>query len=476
VRGTCFVAVACRGARHFAQNTNEQVVRAMKQDVLPIKKGLEFFAFLIKAAGLALSINVFGTGLAFLLQIILARHLGAEAYGVFSYVFAWMSLLIVMVSGGFSISALKFIPLYIQKGAPDQARNVINYAEHVCLQGCLVMGLAAVCFGYILSSDISHDLAMTALVASVAVPLVAYLRLRSAALRGLGLIGWALIPESIVRDGVILALIAALVIALATPITAPMSMAIFILGVTASLLVVSKKLNQVLPSRDTSKPRPGQQREWRRVSRSIGVEVLAQLLLRRIDILLVGILLDTTSAGYYAAASRISEIIQYPLAAINSIAYPHVAKLHAIGERARLQRLVSTTSVITGAGALAIGIPIIWFAPLILSQFGSSFVVATGALFWLIAAHVVNAFSGSIGALLTMTGHQNQSAIIMLCIVAISAVLNIILIPIWGISGAAIANVLSVAVWRLTLSWIIWRKLKILPGIGGLFLKPRHQP
>jgi O-antigen/teichoic acid export membrane protein len=64
--------------------------------------------------------------------------------------------------------------------------------------------------------------------------------------------------------------------------------------------------------------------------------------------------------------------------------------------------------------------------------------------------YFVSAISGSVGFILQMTGKQNVFQVILLSAAVINIALNIVLVPIYGISGASFATMTSMIFWNLT--------------------------
>ena len=76
----------------------------------------------------------------------------------------------------------------------------------------------------------------------------------------------------------------------------------------------------------------------------------------------------------------------------------------------------------------------------LLMMFGPDFVEAYPLMCVLAVAFLVRALAGPAQNLLTVTGHQNTAVIILAITVFICGGLNMLLIPILGLTGAAIAT------------------------------------
>ncbi|MEO0985183.1 MAG: polysaccharide biosynthesis C-terminal domain-containing protein [Cyanobacteria bacterium J06639_14] len=112
---------------------------------------------------------------------------------------------------------------------------------------------------------------------------------------------------------------------------------------------------------------------------------------------------------------------------------------------------------------------LIYFAQPVLQLFGPEFIAAKGSLIVLILGQLVNVGAGSVGYLMTMTGYQNQSALVMVVSALANVILNLMGIHFFGIIGAAIATALSMAMWNIWLYSLVVQKLGVRPSILDAF-------
>ena len=194
------------------------------------------------------------------------------------------------------------------------------------------------------------------------------------------------------------------------------------------------------------------------------------VVLRQTDTLMIGMMVGTSSVGIYAAALETSAWVNFVLLAVNSIAAPMFAALYVEGDRANLQRLAATVARWMFPLALVVSVGLMVFADPILGLFGAEFGAAKPAMLWLIGGQLVNVGAGSVGYLLTMTGHQNQCAIAVGCSAVLNFGLNLVLIPQFGLVGAAIATAICMSVWNLWLHVLVVKHLGIRPSIWAAVL------
>lgn len=116
-------------------------------------------------------------------------------------------------------------------------------------------------------------------------------------------------------------------------------------------------------------------------------------------------------------------------------------------------------------GILGISLPValglVILGDWVLSIFGPDFPEGYAALVILVAAQLVNALAGSVGFLMTMTGHERQAAFIMAVSVVVNLALNAVLIPRFGIEGAAVATAFTTVLWNALMFLFVHRQLRI---------------
>ena len=106
-----------------------------------------------------------------------------------------------------------------------------------------------------------------------------------------------------------------------------------------------------------------------------------------------------------------------------------------------------------------------------LMLFGPGFDAGYPLLFLLVFGVVARAAVGPCESLLTMSGNQNICAFVYAMTLALNIALSVVLIPHFGLWGAAIATASSMIFEASALSFTVWRKL----GIVMLIFVPRRQ-
>jgi O-antigen/teichoic acid export membrane protein len=170
---------------------------------------------------------------------------------------------------------------------------------------------------------------------------------------------------------------------------------------------------------------------------------------------------DSAETGLYAAGSRIATLITFGINSVNSVLAPTIAALYAKNHKAELQK----TLTFAARGVLAYTVPVVlvllfWGKP-ILQLFGYEFGAAYPVLLILAIGQVIIAACGSVGFLMTMTGHQRQALQVIAGSAVATIILNLCLIPLFGLLGAAVATVIATAGRTVVLTILVWQYMRL---------------
>jgi PST family polysaccharide transporter len=182
---------------------------------------------------------------------------------------------------------------------------------------------------------------------------------------------------------------------------------------------------------------------WREVLRSsvpYGLAVLAVSLMNRLDLLLLERLAPLEEMGRYAAASKVTSLLEtLPLIAMATL-YPVMAR-YATEDRARLRALHRRAVCSFGLVALPLlAVTALGSSWLIVLLFGRSFLGAESSLVVLLWHTAFLYLALPSGNLLVSLGKERVNLVVNLIGLALNAALNIALIPSLGAVGAALAS------------------------------------
>ena len=215
--------------------------------------------------------------------------------------------------------------------------------------------------------------------------------------------------------------------------------------------------------------------KWKEAAYPLSVVGGLQLMYSYSDIIILGFFHSNEDVGVYRAVGQLGTLVVFGLSAINQILQPNFAKLYASKDIDKLQKIVTYSSFAIFIFASIPALVFFFFGEFILKFiFGDEFVIGFIPLVILTLGQLANAAFGSVGALLNMTGHEKDAMRGMMYSLGINIFLAFILIPQFGMLGAAISTAASLMVWNIILRYYVKKRLDI-ESIGFIqLLKQRN--
>ncbi|RMI02072.1 MAG: flippase, partial [Calditrichaeota bacterium] len=167
----------------------------------------------------------------------------------------------------------------------------------------------------------------------------------------------------------------------------------------------------------------------------------------RVDRLLVGYFLPASEVGIYQAASQAAMLSAMIMGAFNAIFSPMSARLYHQGEIGRLNELYKVST----KWGLYISLPyflVLLVAPrgVMAVMFGRPYVSGASPMLVMAGAQLFNAATGAVGILLIMSEYSRRRLMQAIVAFVINMLMCTLLIPPFGLLGAAWAVLVSVVV------------------------------
>ena len=424
---------------------------------------------LLRAASGTMSLQVVAVALAFATTLVLARLLGPAGYGVFAFASAAVNLLTVLVMFGMDNLVMREVAVGNAEQSARRLRGILRFGVVLTLL-IAVLSAGLVHFGLTAAPDLlAPEMIAALLVAVYALPFIALMRVVRAALRGiqrpviatapflvgqpliffLAVLGaWLAVPELLTAQAAVTLQVGCYVLVAALSIGLWLALKPEFLSEGGSLIETGAWLRSALP-----------------LLLAAGASELA----RHTDRVMLGFLADAEAVGLYNVASRTAILVTFFLTALNVGLTPYVADRFAKKSLPEVQQGVTRLTRIAFAGSLALGLFLVIFADFVLALFGPEFVAGRRVLEILVASNLAAVFLGSVTAFLTMTHHERWAALGIGAGALLNIVLNLVLIPRYGMEGAAIATLLSGLTWKLLLLYCVIRFLGLdVSALGWL--------
>jgi O-antigen/teichoic acid export membrane protein len=415
-----------------------------------------------------MAIRMLAMGLNFAVQLVMARVMGLSAFGIANTALALLNILAIPAALGYETAAIRYVAL-AREEQPLLRALTVQFARTVMIGSlvtCLFVAVAAAVELALGREEAAIGLAMLIAI----IPGFALVRVGEAWLRGFGCLVKALVNSGVVIPVLTVVFIGALWLAGGMHRSLGVEAALGARAVATAVAVltvaafVAGKLDRGLDPRPALDP--GQAKEIHRTALVLcGVAALT-MAISQMDIVAVSLLRGAAEAGVYSAASRVVQAMNIALVAVNFVLAPKIARLFAAGERGRLQREASSAAGWSTCLMAAAGLLLIPGAPLVLGIFGSGFGGGADALRVLMLGQLVNAFCGPAGAILNMTGLQSRAIRVLAVASAVDVVLFTVLIPAFGLVGAAAATATCTALWNFGMLAYVRLRVQVwsLPG------------
>lgn len=204
----------------------------------------------------------------------------------------------------------------------------------------------------------------------------------------------------------------------------------------------------------------------------IMVSGVAVLLAVRADTFLVGTLTDMKRTGYYVIALNIAVAIDIPIKGLHAASVPFMTKYLAEENWAELRSLYHKVSInLLTAGLLLFGC--IWVSVDDLYRLMPEKVEVSQGKFVLLFLCIgkLIEMAVSLNSPLVYYSKYYRYSLVALCLLALANIgFNIWLIQLFGLPGAAVATLLSIACYNLFGLVLVWTKFRMQPFTRSMIL------
>lgn len=417
-----------------------------------------------RGGGLNLAGAILGQAAVFSILLLLARWFDIREVGRYAQCYAVLSLLGLLALSGFRAGVTRFVAVHLADDDPAAVRGTVRLALGVSGGAAALLGvLLALAAPWL--ADRLHDPALTGGLRLMALTLPA-MTLCEAALaatrgwrsqRAFTLIGQIYEPVGrLLLTAILLVLGAGLTGAFWAIVAAGWSAA------ALALLALRRRLRALDGAARTYQPR--QLFSFSTVS---WVSSLSSTGLIWLDTLLLGFFANP-DIGVYNVATRLVTVAVFVLAPLNAAFGPYLAHLYHQG---RLDEVRRSYAAVTG-WVVRLSLPafaaLLAFPDELLRLFGPEFAVGASVTVILAVGQIVNAATGPCGTVLNMSGRVALNMWDNLAALVLNVLLNLWLIPAYGIVGAAAAWAVSLAVVNVARVLQVRSLIQALPVSRGM--------
>jgi O-antigen/teichoic acid export membrane protein len=419
-----------------------------------------------RMAGAAFIIRVMSAAIAYVSQVLMARWMGVGEFGTYVAVWVWVLLIGNVANAGLASAAQRFIPEYTERKDLEGLRGFIFGSRAVGVALATVMtglGLVALWqYGHILSQALVMPLALAAL----CLPVFVLTDIQDGIARSYNWTDLALGPPYLLRPVLLLAGMAGgHLLGFAATATAAMACAVVATWIAA--VVQMMLMDRRLADKVETGPRRIEPGYWMKASLPIFVVETFYLALTYTDIVLLKALVGPQEVAVYWAAVKTLALVAFIYFAVSAAAAHRFSEYHVAGDKEKLAAFLAASIRWTFLPSLAATILILVFGKPFLMMFGPDFVRGYPAMFIASIGLLARAAVGPVERLLVMSGHQAVCAVIYAAAFAVAVALCLVLIPPFGLIGAAAATTVALVVESVLLFWVTTTRLGLSLSLLG---------
>ncbi len=403
-----------------------------------------------RAAVIAFSIRVAGAGVALLTQVLLARWLGTYEFGIYAYVWTWVILLGSLIDFGFATTAQRFIPEYTGHKAFNLLRGFLTGSRWIVVAISTALAGAAALVIHFTEPWVNHFVVLPLYLGCITLPLYGLTMVQDGIARSYNWINLALMPLYIVRPIAIVVLMGAAHFA-GFSTSAVTAVTASIVATWATAIMQTFMLDRRLKTVVEPGPKSYALRPWLATSLPVFMVGSFYFLLTYIDVLVLEVFRPPNEVAVYFAATKVLALVAFIYFSVWAVAARKFSEFHVAGDRERLAEFLAASIRWTFWPSLAATVVLLVFGRPILWLFGPEFLQGYWLLPLLAAGLLARASVGPAERLLNMLGEQRVCAFVYAGAFALNLIGCFMLIPHFGMVGAAISTSTALFAESLTL-------------------------
>ncbi len=409
-----------------------------------------FAAFVVRAAA---------AGFSFSMNVVVVRLLGAHEAGIFFLGQTFLLILAMLPRIGLDNVLVRFVSVTNDQGKPGAANGVLLKAVMLALPlAVFSAGITYAKSDWICSTVLNQPefVDVLRLFAIAIIPFAGF-QLFSFALQGNRCFVWAALINSVLFP-------MSLLIAASFSGTFGVDSAAALAKVAITSAVAILALSVIVWSRTTDQSIQRNSVQWRVIlAAALPTFVIAICSYANTwsPQLVLAAFVEPDQVAVFSVSQRTAALLTLFLLPVSAVAAPTFAELHARNELDELRAFVRRVNGLT----LLISFPplmaLFAFAPQILSIFGPQFAEAKWVLRILVSGQLCNVITGGNGFLLIMSGNERSFRNSSIISTVGGLVLAFLLIPRFGVIGAAIAAAVSLLIWNSSIWLHVYMNLGI---------------
>ena len=396
--------------------------------------------------------GVLGLLLALLIQfiskLVIARYYLEAGYGIFSLALLILNFAMIVSSLGLQEGCTRYIAYFLGRNDNQSTARVVLVTAIMTVMASILIGAVLYFSASEISTGIFHTSELIVALRAFApgVPLYTMIVVVSAIFRGFSRVKTQVIFQFMMHN-FIFVLCLLIIVLLRLPFSFVFYAYTFSLAVTLVVLVIYSLVHLPrLVACNSYKIDISTSRELLVFSLPLMMTLMLSTLIISIDTVILGYFKAVTEVGLYSAAYNLAYMTYLPSAAFAMIYTPVATRLYANDQQNELNRIYTISIKWVVFLSMPFFLILCFFPSSLMSLiYGQSFIPAGSTLPILATGFLVsNLLCAAMGTLVAI-GESKNIMWFYLTGAIINILLSMILIPVMGIAGAAIASAVSLA-------------------------------
>ena len=447
----------------------------MFSKIKEIFNGNSHFSDIVRGSGITFALKIAGTVIGLYLVLLISNKYGAESLGLYSLSMTTLMLVGIISTLGLTNSILRFSGSL----ADDSYSAIFSvYKKSLSISIPISTILSTIIFftSEKLAESVFHNVSMASSLQaiSLAIPFFSALLINIPFLRVLKKNTISQLLTNVIRPVIIILILLTinyflLDSAVITPVYA-LTTSVMVVTLLSFILVLKQTNKIVIKDIDSIT-----YKQILNVSIPMLVTAIVVFLIDSIDSVMISYYWPMEEVGIYSLAFKIATLIIFVRVSVEVISAPKYSKLYWSGQKEELQKVIRTTSGLIFWVSSILILVIVSFYETYISYFGEEFATGKQAMLILLFGQMVSVVSGSAGLFLNMTGKEIILRNTLLFVIVIDVLLNMLLIPKYSITGAAIATATAISLGNIISVVYIKTKMSIdiiyIPNFKSIRLK-----
>lgn len=424
-----------------------------------------------KGTGIIFAGTLIGMVFGFLGRVIVARYWTQSEYGIFSLAFVILNLLVLISTLGLREGTSRNIAYLRGRSKHEKIGDLLSSSLWLSLTTSLVFSFLLFLASDYIAVNVFHEpsLATALRIISWGIPFFTLIQILASVFLGFGFSRPKAYFQDILRNLSFPVLLAPVVILWPSFINVFYAF-LLSLAIPCTLFFVYAMKSDVIKA--IKPPQLPVTRELLAFSLPLLGVIVLNFLIRWTDTLMLGGFKTSIEVGLYNAAYPLANFISVPLSALILIYMPIVSGLYARNELKNIRRDFSILTKWLNAATLPLFLFLFLFPQEVLNLlFGVEYHLAANVLRILSLGFIINNFMGPNSAALVAFGETRFIMWATSATTILNIGLNLALIPLYSITGAALASLVSITSIN-TMRCIKLYKISMAQPVSKKLLKP----